>query len=75
MRKNVKKQDCIIVTKYVINYEGIAVWNEILKETVTYIRGPYYHLFNRLSFIIVALLPTKANHLLLVIRMLAQHRI
>ena len=35
----------------------------------------YYHQFNRLSFIIVSLLPTKANHLPLVISVLSnQHR-
>ena len=46
-----------------------------LKARIRTSGGPYYHQFNRLSFIIVSLLPTKANHLPLVIRVLSnQHR-
>ena len=46
-----------------------------LKARIRSPGGPYYHQFNRLSYMIFSLLPTKANHLPLVIGVLPnQHR-
>ena len=47
----------------------------VLKARIRTSGGQYYHQFNKSSFIIVSLLPTKANHLPLVIGVLSiQHR-
>ena len=53
----------------------VEMKNLTLKARIRTSGGQYYHQFNKSSFIIVSLLPTKANHLPLVIGVLSnQHR-